>query len=109
MSCSRLSCHTDGTKDVNLRHSLAETVYLPVAELVRLWFGEAPTSGEREAIAAAARGLEARGQVSSELAPVLNARGQRRQQRVVTLTGATPDPEPPVAVDDEGDARCAHA
>ena len=30
---------------------------------------------------------------------MLNARGQRRQQRVVTLTGATPDPEPPVAVD----------
>ena len=67
MSCSRLSCHTDGTKDVDLRHSLAETVYLPVAELVRSWFGGAPTSGEREAIAAAARGLEVRGQVSSGL------------------------------------------
>lgn len=80
---------------------------LPVAELVRLRFGDAPTSGEREAIAAAARHLEAQGRVTSELAPVLNARGARRMQRVVTLTGAEVVEESPPVPDDDEFARAA--
>jgi hypothetical protein len=75
---------------------------LPVAELVRLRFGDAPTSGEREAIAAAARHLETQGRVTSELGQALNARGARRQQRVLTLARAElVEPAAPVAADDE--------